>query len=300
MTFSLQIGLKLIIKVLFKELTIMIIIIKKMSLCIVLEAGLGNQLFSIFAGISKAIDEKREYSVYPIYNTFRKFFFNNFLKSLLFKVNPNPQVKEDEIYNEPHFHYSPIPDNCKLIKGYFQSPKYFHHNRYRIIKELEIDKYLNKNKFDFKAIGVHLRFGDFTFNQGNHLVMKPQYYMDAISKLLEKLGDDYKNYKFIVFGEKDDNDIIDDYITIFNEFFNGKIEFIKFYDLHKNLNNYEELCYMSSCSHLVISNSTFSWWGAYLSDSPDKIVICPKKWFGVNLVKVNDTKDLYPIEWIKV
>ena len=271
-----------------------------MSLCIVLDAGLGNQLFSIFAGISKAIDENRDFTVYPIYNTFRKFFFTNFLKSLLFKVNPNPQVRENEIYNEPYFHYSPIPNNCKIIKGYFQSPKYFDHNKHRIIKTLEIDKYLNKNKFDFKTVGIHLRFGDFTFNQGNHLVMKPPYYIDAISKVLEKLGDDYSNYKFIIFGEKDDNDIIDDYKNILNQFFNNKIEFIKFYDLYKNLNNYEELCYMSSCYHIVISNSTFSWWGAYLSDNPDKIVVCPKEWFGVNLVNVNNTKDLYPSEWIQV
>jgi len=278
----------------------MIIIIEKMSLCIVLEAGLGNQLFMLAAGISKAIDENRSFTIFPVYNNYRKFFLTNFLKSLLFKVDPSPQVRENEIYNEPHFHYNPIPDNSKIIKGYFQSPKYFHHNRYKIIKTLEIDKYLNKYKFDFKAISIHFRFGDFTCLQGNHLVMKPQYYMDAISKLLEKLGDDYKNYKFIVFGEKDDNDIIDDYITILNEFFNGKIEFIKFYDLYNNLNNYEELCYMSSCSHFINSNSTFYWWGAYLSENSDKIVVCPKKWFGVNLVNINDTKDLYPSEWIKV
>ena len=96
----------------------------KEPLTIILEHGLGNQLFILFTGISKAIDENRDFIVYPIYNTFRKFFFTSLLKSLLFKVAPivNLHSKED-LYEEPHFHYNPIPDNKKAIKGYFQSPK---------------------------------------------------------------------------------------------------------------------------------------------------------------------------------
>jgi len=271
-----------------------------MSLCIVLEAGLGNQLFTLFAGISKAIDEKRDFTIFPIYNTFRKFFFTNFFKSLLFKVNPNPEVKENEIYNEPFFHYNPIPDNIKLLKGYFQSPKYFNHNKNKIINILEIDKYLNKNKINFKAIAIHLRFGDFTFNQGNHSVLKPEYFINAISKLIQEINnknDNINNYKFLIFGEKEDNDLIDDYISIFNKTFNN-INFIKFYDLYNNLTNYEDLCYMSSCNHFIISNSTFSWFAAYLNNNENKIVICPKIWFGIKLENLNNIKDLYLDNWI--
>jgi hypothetical protein len=102
-----------------------------------------------------------------------------------------------------------------------------------------------------------------------------------------------------VFGEKEDNDLIDEYIKIFNSVFEN-INFIKFYTIHNNLTNYEELCYMSSSSHLIISNSTFSWFGAYLNYDNNKIVICPNKWFGELLVNVNNTKDLYLKEWIKV
>lgn len=269
-----------------------------MSICIVLEAGLGNQLFMLFTGISKAIDEKRDFTIYPIYNTFRKYFFTNFFKSLVFKINPNPEIKEEYIYNEQFYHYNPIPDNMKLIKGYFQSYKYFHHNRNEIIKILEIDKYLNKNKFEFKAIAIHLRFGDYTFNQGNHVVLSPQYYINAINKLIENLGSEYKDYKFIIFGEKEDNDLIDDYISIFTENFTNLISFTKFYDIYNNVTNYEELCYMSSCYHFIIANSTYSWFGAYLSNYSTKKVICPKKWFGEKLVNINNTKDLYLNDWI--
>jgi len=271
-----------------------------MSICIVLKAGLGNQLFSLFAGISKAIDENKDFTVYPIHNTYRKFFFTNFFKSLVFKINPNPQVREEEMYTEPFYHYNPIPDNMKLIKGYFQSPKYFHHNRNEIIKILKIDNYLNKNKFDFKAIAIHIRLGDYTFSQDNHMVLKPEYYVKAINKLIENLGSEYKDYKFIIFGEKEDNDLIDDYISIFTQTFTNIISFIKFYDIHNNLTNYEELCYMSSCNHFIISNSTYSWFGAYLSNNPTKKIICPKSWFGVNLINSNNTKDLYLNDWIVI
>ena len=268
-----------------------------MSLCIVLDSGLGNQLFMLFTGISKAIDENINFSIYPIYNTFRKFFFTNFLKSLLFKVEPNPMYNEREVYQEPHFHYKEIPRGVKLIKGYFQSPKYFHHNRNKIIKILEIDNFLNKFKLDFNAIAIHLRFGDMSFNQGNHIILKPIYFINAIKKMKELVN--MNDYKFLIFAEKEDNEIVNDYIDEFNKEFDNSISFTKFYDLFPNMRDYEELCYMSSCKHFIIANSTFSWFSAYLNNDDNKFVICPNEWFGPKLLH-NNTKDLYLENWIKI
>ena len=53
---------------------------------------------------------------------------------------------------------------------------------------------------------------------------------------------------------------------------------------------------MTKCKDFIIANSTYSWWGAWISDSIDKKVVAPKKWFGEEL-KNNDTKDLYPESW---
>ena len=53
---------------------------------------------------------------------------------------------------------------------------------------------------------------------------------------------------------------------------------------------------MTQCSDFIIGNSTYSWWGAWLCNNPDKIVIYPDKWFGPNNQN-NSTKDLFPKEW---
>jgi len=271
------------------------------KLTIVLSSGLANQLFMLFTGISKAIDENREFNVYPIYNNFpRGYYFTSLYKSLIFKVENNiNNLHNKPGYEEQVSHYVPIPKDVGVIKGYFQSPKYFNHNKYRIIKTLELDKFMDKYKLDYKAIAIHLRFGDMAFNQGNHVILKPCYYINAINKLIN-IGVPIDEYKILIFSEKDDDELVNDYISKFNETFNDTIKFNKFYDIHPNMKDYQELMYMSSCHHFIIANSTFSWFGAYLSNNNEKKVIYPNEWFGPQLKSQKSVKDLFPNEWIQV
>ena len=51
---------------------------------------------------------------------------------------------------------------------------------------------------------------------------------------------------------------------------------------------------MSLCKHNILANSSFSWWGAWKNDNPEKIVVAPKKWFQTD--KMN-TRDLIPSDW---
>jgi hypothetical protein len=271
-----------------------------MSLTIILDSGLGNQLFMLFTGISKALDEKIDFGIYPVYNTFRKFYFTSFLKSLIFKVvHLDNHVNPIDFYQEPHFHYAPIPDNKKIIKGYFQSYKYFHHNRNKILKIIDIQSFIDTYKIQYPSVAIHLRFGDMSFNQSNHIILRPSYFINAIRKLLSLKPDLIHSHKFIIYGEKEDDEIINDYIKIINRNLKNPVDFVKFYDLYPNMRDYQELIYMSSSQHLIIANSTFSWWSAYLCNNPDKIIIHPSKWFGINN-QHNRISDIFPPEWIEV
>ena len=69
-------------------------------------------------------------------------------------------------------------------------------------------------------------------------------------------------------------------------------------DWNKDDNSFRDMQLMSMCKHNIICNSTFSWWGAYLNNNPDKIVIAPNKW-----MKINDKLfegDIVPPTWIKL
>jgi len=271
-----------------------------MSLTIILDSGLGNQLFMLFTGISKAIDDKIDFGIYPVYNTFRKFYFTSFLKSLIFKVvHLDNNINSLEFHQEPHFHYSPIPSNKRIIKGYFQSYKYFHHNKDKILKIIDIQSFIDNYKLPFPSVALHLRFGDMSFNQSNHAILRPTYFINAIKKLLSLKPEILNSHKFIIYGEKEDDDIINDYIKIINRNLDNPINFLKFYDLYPNMRDYQELVYMSSSQHLIIPNSTFSWWSAYLCNNPDKIIIRPSRWFGINNIN-NHIGDIFPPEWIEI
>ena len=63
--------------------------------------------------------------------------------------------------------------------------------------------------------------------------------------------------------------------------------------------NYLDMQLMSNCKHNIIANSSYSWWGAWLNNNPNKIVIGPKKWFNSSSEKFDST-DIIPENWIKI
>jgi hypothetical protein len=99
------------------------------------------------------------------------------------------------------------------------------------------------------------------------------------------------------------------YNDLFYYIFSDDIEYIKLnffflknYAIIDNssleISDYYDLYLMTQVNHLIISNSTFSWWAAYLNTDPKKTVIAPERYHFDNSWVQSD--DLYPPEWIKL
>ena len=280
---------------------------------ITIQGGLGNQLFMIYAVISYYIDNKcKDYILYSLNdNGNRKYFWNTVFKNISNKVSFNKNILER--YNEPFFQYKEIPifNKNTILEGYFQSHKYFEHNISKIREIIGIDEQINEVLLKYpeytvnKTILIHHRIGDAASVRGGkevqlvHPIHKPKYYINAFKTLINE-GVDIYDYDILYFCEADNNIIVNHYNLEINDALKeltGKD--LRYKKVSDDIPDWEQLFIMTSAKHYIIPNSTFSWFGAYLSSSIDSIVCYPKTWFGHHY-DGTITNDLFPDSWIKI
>lgn len=158
-----------------------------------------------------------------------------------------------ELYTEPRFEYDPIPakDNI-VLNGYFQSAKYFDDYRKEVIEFLFPN--LGINPYPYKHyIAVHVRRGDYLQFQDQFPVLPKSYYIEAMKQFPGK--------DFVFFS--------DDTAWCAQNF--GE------HAIYTNRDPMQSVLDMAQCAGVITSNSSFSWWVAYLSGGP---CVMPKTWFG--------------------
>ena len=185
--------------------------------------------------------------------------------------------EENFCFEEKFFNISPSTNVC--LWGFFQTEKYFKHIEKQIRKDFTFKDEIKDECDDLikqftNPIALHIRRGDFIWNNKNHPPLSLDYYKSA----LELFDSDRE---VIIFSDdtewcKEQELFVDDRFAVAE---GGD----QFYDM----------CLMSMCDDFIIANSTFSWWGAWLGNRGK--VIAPKKWFGETLG--HDTKDLYCEGW---
>ena len=102
----------------------------------------------------------------------------------------------------------------------------------------------------------------------------------------------YLNDAIKQFGDDNEFLIFSDDLNLLKQ----EVNLTNFVNL-ENDNEIEDLYSLSQCDSVIISNSSFSWWGAFLGKKKEKI-ICPDKWFGP--VGPQDSCDIYEDFWIRI
>lgn len=237
----------------------------------------GNFLFQVATGIAFALKHNLEFTV-PDRTLNPK--WNPVYFPHLINRKWNPRLPQVVIQEEGHAYQTlPFDESWRnmniILKGYWQSEKYFIDYRDDILKAFNIPVHPM-----FGHVSIHVRRGDYLQLTEKHPPVSLDWYMEAVN-YFKMQG--YKN--FLVFSDD---------IKWCKENFIGK-EF-KF---SEGNNEIKDLEYMSNCYHQINSSSTFSWWGAWLNRNPTKIVITPKDWF-VEGHGGLDVSDLVPSNWIKL
>lgn len=196
---------------------------------------------------------------------------------------------------EPHFHYwsefEDAPEESYLV-GYWQSEKYFFKVAEMIATDFTFKLPMSARNLELaeqikqtNAVSLHVRRGDYANNPvttATHGLCSLEYYHAAVCHIAGKV----KYPHFFIFS--DDAEWVKK---------NLRVDFpCKYIDHNRTTESYNDMRLMSMCKHNIIANSSFSWWGAWLNENHEKIVIAPKKWFTID----NIESDLIPKSWVKI
>lgn len=164
----------------------------------------------------------------------------------------------------------------KFYDGYWQSYQYFDSCRDVILKEFTFPKISMEDKLNFElnerlnneenSVGIHIRRGDYLKNWKYRGLCGIDYYQKAIAYILEHI----KSPKFFLFS--DDIDWVKENISPLLKGYD-----VTFVNWNHSINSYKDMQLMAMCKNLIIANSSFSWWAAYLNQN-NPIVVAPEKW----------------------
>lgn len=251
---------------------------------------LGNQMFQYAA--LRGIADKHGYDF-----TIPESDFNDeWNDHQLFEVFDLPNLKnrgrvDDKFLQERQFNYDPelvdqCPDGVSLY-GYFQTERYFSHIADSIKEDFTFKRDVVENCKEVmeelsEPIALHVRRTDYVEKSQDHPPCSMKYYHEALKRFHEKRP-----------------------VVIFSD----DVKWCKEQDIFKpdrflvseTDNNVYDMCMMTMCDDYIIANSSFSWWGAWLSQNPDPTVIAPKKWFGdTGYTAKNNTEDICPDRWVRI
>lgn len=283
--------------------------------------GLGNQMFQFaFATALKAEYPEDEIKIniscfngYPLHNGFeieRIFPYSNFQHATikdLFKVAypwihyklwqigrrilPKRNGMAIDKDYRLDFNFYTVKDKT-YFDGYWQAPIYFEKHRDRIkqdftfppikkedVKNIQALKFIKDNSTAF----IHIRRGDYINHPTFGGICTLAYYIKAIQILREQ----YAFHRFIIFS----NDIEWCKKELSNELIDCEILYS---DWNQGSESYRDMQLMSKCDAGIVANSSFSWWGAWLSDA--SLILCPYKWCNINSLNRN----IIPHYWHKI
>lgn len=288
-----------------------------------IQAGLGNQMFQY--ALARSIKEKTNKEVVldlSFYtdsgvatgDTVRGFDLDKFNIDNTLKFDYSSTPKKISIFekikrrllNESAFvfykKYLNPKENSYLI-GFWQSEKYFKDIENILRKEFTLkDKieergendiakaYLEKINNSKVSISVNIRRGDYADNikvRNYHGLIEKEYFINGVKYIKERLNIEKDVINIFIFSDDIEwcKENLNDLEYYGNLFFSSK-----------EISATDTLYLISKCHHNVIANSSFSWWGAWLNQNENKIVVAPKYWVKVKI----DTKDVVPEEWIEL
>lgn len=234
--------------------------------------GLGNQLFTYWSGVVYALKNNQE--VYRL----NKLYIDTFLDLPVKAVENQNKLS---LATQPEFikryikkglgkcvswHEISPESKCFEVSGYLQSWKnlrgyedYIRDNMKFTHKPSKKSEEIIKKMEGENAVSVHVRRGDYVYS--GYVLLNQDYY----SKAIEYIKANVKNPVFYIFSN--DQKWVKE---------NIKIDAPHVY-VDWTRKDYEDLELMSKCKHFINANSSFSWWGSFLSYNKNKIIIVPDK-----------------------
>ena len=157
------------------------------------------------------------------------------------------------------------------VDGFWQSTRYFEQIRPALVEDFAIESPIAEGAAallervrGLEGVCVHVRRGDYLTDGMFHL-LPHSYYEQGAALVRERV----RSPVFVVFSDdprwaRENVHLPEPVIWSFE---------------HGRRSAIEDTRLMLACKHFVIANSTFSWWPAFLSEHPEKIVILPERWF---------------------